>query len=361
MPFLRALLLISFLLLEIVAPLSVFANAPASTNYRLEEWAIGGGGDKAVSPNFQSQLTNDPLAADPMGSTNYQLNAGLLFVEMANVPPAPTFTNPASYYNKLHLVINTGNNPSDSTFAVAISPDNFVSTTYYVKADNSIGTTLTATDWRSYASWGGSTGIDVIGLSPNTTYYVKVKAEQGDFTETPWGPTASATTDICRLSFDIDVAPTDTETAPPYVVAIGPLAPTTVVTAANKIWTDFTTNANSGGVVYVAGLNNGLASTHASHTIPGVSADLTSTSEGYGLKTNSITQTDGGPFTADNPFAGSGNTVGATGTTLTPLATSLYPLTGGRQSLDIKAIISQLTPAATDYTETLTIVAAATF
>jgi hypothetical protein len=339
---------------------SLFANAPASTNYRLDEWAVGGGGDKSQSSNYQTQITNDPLAGEAMGSTNYRLNPGLLFVEMANVPPAPAITNPDNYYNKLHLVINAGSNPTDSTFAVAISTDNFVSTTYYVKADNTVGTTLTASDWRTYASWGGATGIDILGLTSDTTYYVKVKAEQGDFTETPWGPIASAATSPASLSFDIDTAATDIETSAPYIVALGQLNTGAVTTATDKIWTDFATNAGSGGVVYVAGQNNGLESTVTGYTIPGVSSDLSAQPEGFGLVTSSITQSSGGPFQADTPFAGSGNTVGATGTTLIPLATSLYPLIGGRHALDVKTIISTLTPAATDYTETLTIVAAAT-
>jgi hypothetical protein len=348
------------LLLLLINHKFVFANAPASTNYRLNEWSVGGGGDKSQSPSYQTQLTNDPLADNQQQNTSYQLGPGLLFVEMANVPPAPTFTNPDNYYNKLHLIINQGDNPADATYAVAISPDNFV-TTYFVKADNTLGATLTASDWRTYPSWGGGTGIDVIGLAPNTTYYVKVRAEQGDFTETPWGPSASAATATLQLSFDIDVAATDTETDSPYNLVIGNLNPSGVVTATDKIWTDFSTNANSGGVVYVAGTYNGLASNHANHTIPGFSGDLVGQSEGYGLITNSITQSSGGPFTADTPFNGSGNTVGATGTHLIPLATSLYPLSGGRHALDVKTIISQLTPAASDYTETLTIVSAATF
>jgi len=347
---------VSYLLL----PTSIIANSPASTNYILNEWSVGGG-DQGLSTNSQTQLSLEPVSGgDAAESTNYGINPGLLFVEMANVPPAPSITNPAEYYNKLHFIIDQGDNPSDATYAVAISTNGFVNT-YYVKADNTIGTTLTATDWRDYASWGGATGIDIIGLVPNTTYSVKVKAEQGLFTETPWGPSASAQTDIPKLSFDIDVAATDTETASPYVVDFGQLTVDTVTTATDKIWTDFTTNAVGGGVVYIAGDNDGLLSSATSHTIAGVSSDLSAEAEGFGLITNSITESSGGPYTADSPFDGSGDTVGSTGTTLIPLATSLAPIWDGRQSLDVKTIISQLTPAASDYTETLTLVAAGTF
>jgi hypothetical protein len=353
------LFLISYLLF---LPSPVFSSFPTSTNYRLDEWAIGGGGsEQGQSTNYQMETITDPTVGDPAQSINYSINPGLLFVQMANVPPAPSLTNPADYYNKLNLILDTGDNPAHTTFAVAISPDNFV-TTYYVKADNRLGTTLTASDWRTYASWGGATGIDILGLSASTTYSVRVKAERGDFTESGWGPIASETTSDPSLVFDIDVAATDTDTAPPYLVAFGDLSSTgTVITATDKIWTDFATNADSGGTVYITGTANGLQSQSAAHIIAGVSGDLSAQSEGFGINTASITQSAGGPFTADSPFSNSGSTVGATGTTLIPLATSLAPLTAGRHQIDVKTIINQLTPAATDYTETLTIVAAATF
>ena len=339
-----------------------YASFPSSANYQLNEWSVGGGGtDQSESMNYSAQSITDPAAGEKANSATYQIGPGLPFVEMAGVPPAPTLTNPNNYYNKLHLVINQGGNPSDTKFAVAISTDNFL-TTSYVKADNTVGPTLVSADWRTYAGWGGSSpGINIIGLSPSTTYYVKVKAEQGDFTESGWGPLAFENTSDPELMFDIDVAATNQETSDPYIVAIGELIPGTVTTASDKIWTDFTTNADGGGVVYVSGINNGLKSAAANHTVPGLSDDLSGQTEGFGIKIASITQTSGGPFAADNPFGGSGDVVGATGTTLIPLSTALAPLVGGRNSIDIKAIINSLTPGATDYTETLTIVAAATF
>jgi hypothetical protein len=334
---------------------------PASTNYQLSEWAIGGGGtDRSQSTNYQTQTITDPTVGEQAASTNYQIGPGLPFVEMANVPPAPALTNPSNYYNKLHLVINQGSNPSDTKFAVAISTDNFL-TTYYVKADNTVGASLVSADWRTYAGWGSGSGINILGLTADTTYYVKVKAEQGDFTESGWGPLSSEATADVELTFDIDTAATDTETAAPYTIALGELTINTITTGTDKVWTDFATNADGGGVVYVVGLNNGLKSTTTNYTIPGVSADLSGETEGFGLKTASITQTSGGPFTADAPFNGASENVGATGLTLIPLATSTAPLVGGRNSVDIKALIEAVTPGATDYTETLTLVAAATF
>lgn len=342
-------------------PLFLLLTFPASPNYRLDEWTVGGGGnDQAQSPNYKTETVLEPTTGDPARSSNFGINPGQLFVQMANVPPAPTVTNSNNWYNKLLVVINHGNNPADSKFLIAVSPDNFI-TTYYVKADNTIGPTATASDWRTYAAFGNSSGITILGLQAGTTYAVKVKAEQGSFTESGWGPLATATTADPEIFFDIDVAAADQETASPYVVNLGTLPSGSVTTASDKIWVDFATNADNGGVVYVGGTYGGLRSTTNNHTISAVSADLSGQQEGYGLQTSSLTQGADGPFTADSPFNGAGNTVGSTGTTLIPLNTSLGPITGGRSAQDVKTIISSVTPAATDYTETLTLVAVGMF
>lgn len=338
------------------------AAFPASQNYRLNEWTIGGGGsDNSSSQNYRTETVTDPIAGDLGQSAAYQIRPGQLFVQMADVPQAPTVSNPTNWYNKLSLVINPGNAPTDTRFAVAVSTDNF-QTVWYVKADDTLGSTLTASDWRTYAGWHQSTGISVLGLEPETTYTFRVKAEQGDFTESGWGPTsAGVTTAPLLLSFDIDVAPTDTETSDPYIVSLGDLQPGQITTATDKIWIDFDTNAQSGGVVFVAGTNDGLKSDKTNHLIQGATGDLSAQAEGYGIQNSYLNQTSGGPFTADSPFSGSGSVVGATGTQLIPLNTSMAPIVGGRSAQDVKTIISTLTPSSNDYQEYLELVAAATF
>lgn len=346
---------------QLMSALPILAAFPASENYRLDEWTIGAGGsERTSSENYSSESLLDPAAAEFGKSTNYAVGPGQLFVQMANVPPAPAITNPDQWYNKLHLVIDPGDNPSDAQFAVAVSGDNF-QTLSYIKADNTLGSTIDAADWRSFAAWNSTTGIDVIGLEPETEYSFRVKAEQGNFTESPWGPVGTGTTSALQISFDIDVSASDQDTDDPYLVSIGELNPGSVITAEEKIWIDFDTNAEGGGVVFVAGTNNGLKSNHTGHTIPGKNGDLSGQAEGYGLQTSSITQDSGGPFTADSPFNGSGNTVGAVGTELIPLNTSLSPIAGARSSQEVKTIINSLTNSANDYTDVLTLVAAGTF
>lgn len=336
---------------------------PVSPNYALQEWGFGGGAtDQSKSTNYFLHSEFNLGEGNQLQSPNFKIGPGSEFVIMADVPPAPTLTNDERWYNQLHLVINPGPNPSDATFAVAISPNAFVSTTYYVQSDNTISDVLGSEDWRTYTSWGTTTGITIIGLQPDTTYTVKTKSEQGDFTEGPWGPTASAATDPPLLSFDIDTAATDTESSPPYAINFGDLSTTGVNTASTYLWVDLDTNAEGGASVYVMGDNAGLLSAHSGNTIDSVSADLSSTTEGCGAQVISVTETSGGPLTAESPYNGSSENVGAIDTTFDPIVSSiLEPLEAGRGQIALKSAIGELTPAATDYTETLTLVAAATF
>jgi hypothetical protein len=75
-----------------------------------------------------------------------------------------------------------------------------------------------------------------------------------------------------------------------------------------------------------------------------------------------VTQSAGGPLAAVSPYAGTLENVGVINTsTQTILNSSANPITAGRASFLLKAITSTTTPAATDYAETITAVASATF
>lgn len=335
---------------------------PASTNYQLRDYGFGSGGaDDSQSANYAVlQITGEPGDLRLVGTT-YQSGSGLIFTNQANVPAAPTFVNDQNSYNRLKFTLAVGSDPSDSEYAIAISTNDFA-TTNYVQNDNTIAATLGSEDWQTYAAWGGATGEFVIGLAKSTTYKIKVKARQGDFTETDYSPTASATTSAnASLTFDLDVAATDTESAPPYTLALGTLTPGTVATSSNRVWIDFTTNAVAGGSVFVLGANGGLTSAAETYTIGSATADLATAGTGVGIQIASATQTSGGPLTSVSPFNGSGDNVGAIPTALRELVTTSAPLTGGRASFRVKAKVSRAIPEATDYSETLTIVAAGAF
>ncbi len=332
---------------------------PASTNYQMHDYSVSGGGvDKTDSGTYSMKAVLGEVSGPQQTGTTYALGAGLEFVQQAYVPPAPTFTNPSNYYNKLHFVLETGNNPSDTLYAIAVSPDSF-STTLYVQADSTLGPTAV---YQTYAAWGGGGGSNCIGLLANTTYSMKVKAIHTKYSETQFGPTATASTAAVSLSYDIDISATDTETAPPYAVSFGTLGVGTVTTATNKVWVDLDTNAESGAFIYVYTAGSGLSSVAAGYTITSASANLASVSEGFGAQIASVTQTTGGPLTKVAPYDGTAENVGSViTTTQTILNTAGAPISGGRASLYLKAKAANSTPTASDYTSTLTLIASGTF
>lgn len=333
---------------------------PASTNYQLKDFGFGtGGAGNATSGSYALDAISGEQSGGKLAGGSYDLGSGLLFTNQANVPPAPTFTNPSSYYNKLHIVVAVGGNPTDTRFAIAISTDNFVADTRYVQSDDTVGATLGLEDYQTYTNWGGASGTLIIGLVSSTTYKVKVKAWQGKFTETGYGPIATAATVSPQMTFDIDVSAIDENNSVSTIGFTGAssLVATTVVDSPEKIWVDFITNGESGGRVYVAASNAGLQSSRASYLISAVTGNLTALSEGFGAQ--SSTATNG--LSEVTLYDKTGNEVGITDTTIREMFTASAPTTTGRGSFLLKAKSSAVTPAASDYTETLTVIASASF
>lgn len=336
-------------------PLFLFVTFPSSSNYTLRSFEFGAGGESMSSTNYKAEGTLGEIAGSG-SSTNFKMGSGLQYVQMAHTPGAPTLVNTATNYNKLRLTINNGNNPSDTLFAVAISSDNWT-TTKYVQNDNTVGNSLGLEDYQTYAQWGSGTGEDIIGLDPNLTYRVKVKAKQGLHTEGPYGPEASAATSPLTISFDIDVSPNDQETSAPYAVSLGDVNLGSVTTANDKIWLDFATNADSGGFIYIYSSNSGLKSSTLNHTISSSTTNLATISEGFGIRVNSVTN-----LTAQSPYDGSSDNVGVVDTTVREiLGSNNAPVTSGRGSLLVKVKTSNTTPSANDYSDILTLIASSVF
>lgn len=337
--------------------LLVFAM-PASTNFEMRDFGFGAGGSGVTdSSNYSLTGITGETSAGTLGSTNYDLGPGLLFTQQTNTPAAPTFTNPSSHYNKLKFVLNTGSNPSDTVFAIAISTNNFV-TTNYVQADNTIGSTAV---YQTYSTWGGASGAFVVGLAANTTYKIKVKAVQTKYTESSFSAEASAATTTPSLSYDIDISSTDSESGSPYTLSFGTLNVGSVTTATNKIWIDLDTNAEAGAFVYLYAINAGLTSASTGTTLTSASTDLSSAGTGYGLRIDTLTQSSG-TLAGVSPYTGSGDVVGIVDTTSRNIFTSSgAPITAGRGSVLVKAKASASTPAATDYSTVITMIASATF
>ena len=337
--------------------ITLFAAAPSSTNYTLKQYDFGTGGGVGTSTNYKLDALSGGQAAGPLTSTNYRVNPGELATQQANVPPAPTFTNPDSSYNRLRLSLSTGSNPSDVKFAIAISDDDFVST-QYVQNDNAAGPALGAEDYQTYAGWGGAGGFWVLGLKPSTTYKVKVKAFQEDFTETGYGPTATAATVQTSVTFGLVTTQSAT---PPFTVSFGSLALSTVTSADADAVLSLSSNALYGGVIYLKGSNGGLYSISQNFTVSSVTADLAAANQGYGGQVISVSQSAGGPLSSVTPFDGGSDNVGSLSTNLQRLVVTPAPITGGSATVRFKTKIGSEVLAGTDYSDTLTFVAAMLF
>jgi hypothetical protein len=202
----RKTILFSLITILLINTFSGYAFAgPTSTNYEIKDYSFGGGGTGEAginSSNYTLFGTAGEIDASNLQSTNYTFGGGLIYTLQASVSAAPTFSNPSTNYDRLKFTLNSGIGAADTTYAIGISTDNFVSdTTHYIQSDNTIGTSMV---WQTYPQWGGSSGAYVTGLSSNTTYYIRVKARQGNFTEGAWSSASSAATSFSSLTFSLD-------------------------------------------------------------------------------------------------------------------------------------------------------------
>jgi hypothetical protein len=338
--------------------LSLFAAVPASPNFTLNNYDFGSGGITGSSSSYNLNGTVGTQTGSTQANGVTVLNPGEKSTQNANVPPAAALTNPNNSYNSLHLIINTGSNPTDSRFAIAISSDNFT-TTQYIKTDSSLGSTLAIGNYQSYAQWGSASGFDVLGLNANTSYKVKVSAYQGAFTASAFGPTSAAVaTQATTVSFTVA---TTTKTTPPFNVSFTSLTAGTVFSADANAQLTLSTNAAFGGGIYIVDKNGGLKSAKAGYTLNSATADLAAASSGYGAQVTSLSQANGGPLSALNPFNGVTNNVGGLTTSLQQIIGLGTAVTNGSAQIKFMAKTAYSTPGANDYSDTQTIIAAMAF
>lgn len=359
--FVKIYILLTILTQSIATSSIIFAQS--SDNYVLQEYGFGNGGtDDSKSTNYGLQSLTGEQSGGQSSSSNFQVLPGLMFSEMANIPPAPNLMNESNNYNKLKLTLNTGNDPSDTQYAIAISSDNFSSDIQYIQDNQSINSSLGNEDWQYLSSWGGGAGFEILNLNPNTTYYVRVAARQGSYTQSPFGPIATASTVNPQMTFDIDVAPLDQESSAPYNLSLGTLSPTSVTTAPDKIWFDISSNAENGSTIYIYSNTAGLLSTSANYTINTSTANLAALDEGFGVRGDTTSQISGGPLNRISPYNGSGDTVGIIDTSIRSIFdTSSSPINSARGSLLVKARANNATPSAQDYQTIIYLVSAGNF
>lgn len=113
---------------------------PSDGTYELKDYGFGSGGTQNSSDGtYQLQAISGEIESASPSSLNYAVLPGLTYTLQPNTPPAPTFANLASNYNLLNLIIDTANNPSDTTYAIMVSTDPlFQTNVQYVQNSNAL-------------------------------------------------------------------------------------------------------------------------------------------------------------------------------------------------------------------------------
>ncbi|MEO6513259.1 MAG: hypothetical protein ABIR37_01110 [Candidatus Saccharimonadales bacterium] len=147
---------------------------------------------------------------------------------------------------------------------------------------------------------------------------------------------------------------------------LGTLSSASVVTSPTPRTATVNTNAKNGWMVWAKDLNTGLTSATASSTIasrtPGTNSTLTSGTNGYNTGITSSQVGGGGTITVATAFVGTGaGQGGGLDTSLRPLATSTGTADTAVLTLKNNVSISPTQAAASDYTDTITVIGAGLF
>lgn len=313
----------------------VYADEVESTNFRIRGENVSGAGSLGTSATYSINADLNPFS-DLNDSSSFRQELGYSPRINANTPYPATLANSDNYYDRLLLTIDDSDNPAETLFAVAISDDNFA-TVSYVQNDGTVGAALGIEDYLSYSSWGGGSGSYILGLNQNTTYKVRVKALNGDFTETGYSSDSNEATTTVPF---VNIAVSDTSLTL-GVLNINSISQTTTLTVRVN------TNAYTGYQVYVNDTGNGVTGglfNGSGSLITSADMTLTEGVNGFGAQGNSATAT------VDSKYDVSGNIVGALEISTNPLASNVLAVTDEDTSVLFKAALSPSTIAG-NYTD----------
>ena len=147
--------------------------------------------------------------------------------------------------------------------------------------------------------------------------------------------------------------------------ALGTLSSGSVTNSPTPRTATVDTNAKNGWLVWAQDSNTGLNSASAAYTIssttPGTNSTLSAGTEGYNTGVTSSQVGGTGTITVATPFVGGSDQGGGLDTSLRTLATSDGTADTAVLTLTNNVAINVTTPAATDYTDTITVVGAGLF
>lgn len=342
----------------------VLAETLGSTNYEVDA-SIDAGGESASSTNYSGRESIGGSSDSSASSANFNVFPGFIQHAYPGVPAQPTLTNTGgTLYNALDFIVATGNGQqTDTTYAIAISSDDFA-TTNFIQTDDTVGSTAA---WQTYTAWNGGTGERVTGLAPGVTYKIKVKARYGVDTESAYSLSASAATSSPSLtitfagvssatSFDGE---TTTITSTANGIAYGSLIPSTPSIAAHQV--TVTTNASGGFTTTVQ--QDGNLRTNTSKEI----SPVTGTNAAPGTWPGSITTGRFGYHSSDENLCTGTTTRFSTNNTWAALANTPYevgcnttPVAGETTTITYKLEVGNIQDAGL-YANTITYITTAQF
>jgi hypothetical protein len=147
--------------------------------------------------------------------------------------------------------------------------------------------------------------------------------------------------------------------------ALGTLSTGSVTPSPTPRQATVNTNAKNGWIVWAKDANTGLTSSGAAYTIPsttpGTASTLVAGTNGYNMGVTSSQAGGTGDLVVTPAYAGSTSTGAGLDTSLRAIATSDGTAVTANLTMTNNVAISNIAPAATDYTDTITVVGAGLF
>lgn len=213
-------------------------------------------------------------------------------------------------------------------------------------------------------NWNNSAAVTTGAANPNETGTIETYTSGAALIDSGTYATAFIADD--QIVVTASVAPTFAFSLSGNSDAIGAVTVSTPVSGATPRTATIATNANNGWAVWAKDLYTGLYSAAANYTIdsttPGTVSTLSAGTQGYNTGVANTSTTGAGVVTIATPFdkAATAFKGGGLNTSFQMLASS----TGGNTTaleLTNSASVSPTSQAASDYTDTITVVAAGLF
>lgn len=341
--FFLALILVNLVSFSLLSPSNVEAAAAGNTYIRCERMKA------ATDPG-------DCLVVLTTSSTTFT-EAYLKVTLDSEWVSATHFSTTASNYT-----VSTSGLPAGVTAMPGISTADQVS-------GNTIRFPVTAmTNSTTYGFYITGTGLISNPSASTTILHTVFTRDSGDSTTGDTKDVAVPVISDDQISVSASVAPTFTFVFGNNSQSLGTLSSSSISSGSGTGVT-ITTNAPSGWNAWVKSANAGLSSTNASKTIStsgsidASPSTLSTGSEGYVLDVDLTTDAgSGGTVTIAGEYNGGSTSAGGTlSTSFQSIASANGTANGDVITLIPRAAISGVTPAASDYADTLTVVGAGIF